>query len=113
MAEPTVCAPACVSNDPVALPAYGPGDYNPSEPGAAASAQRLAGAGVVTVPAGARAINVVVIAGTPTLSIDGAVAVTLPTGSNLSWNAEIGETLSSEFVFTGVLGTDFLVTTTA
>ncbi|MGJ3558839.1 hypothetical protein ACR6C2_07620 [Streptomyces sp. INA 01156] len=77
--------------------------------------QRQTGAGTVTIAAGARSVTLVVYAGAPTVAIGGGAAVTLAPGtSDLErgprWRRR--ETLQDEFVFTGVAGSDLLVTST-
>ncbi|MDQ0962054.1 hypothetical protein QFZ66_005932 [Streptomyces sp. B4I13] len=78
--------------------------------------QRQAGVGTVTIAAGARSVTVVVYAGSPTLAIGGGTAVTLDPGTSLTWGVErggdAGESLQDAFVFTGVAGSNFLVTST-
>ncbi|WP_411092320.1 hypothetical protein [Streptomyces sp. 049-1] len=78
--------------------------------------QRQTGAGTVTIAAGARSVTLVVYAGAPTVAIGGGTAVTLAAGTSLTWSVDrggdAGEQLQDAFVFTGVAGADFLVTTT-
>ncbi|MGY3199711.1 hypothetical protein [Streptomyces sp. TE5632] len=78
--------------------------------------QRQTGAGTVTIAAGARSVTLVVYAGSPTVAIGGGAAVTLAPGTSLTWSVDrggdAGETLQDEFVFTGVAGSDFLVSST-
>lgn len=78
--------------------------------------QRQTGAGTVTVPAGARSVTLVVYTGNPTVTIGGAAAVTVGPGTALTWGVErggeAGESLQDAFVFTGIAGSDFLVSTT-
>ncbi|MER6557884.1 hypothetical protein ABT300_08975 [Streptomyces sp. NPDC001027] len=78
--------------------------------------QRQAGAGNVTIPVGARSVTVVVYAGNPTLAIGGGTAATLDPGTSLTWGVDrggkVGESLQDAFVFTGVAGSNFLVTST-
>ncbi|MEU1852933.1 hypothetical protein ABZ499_27620 [Streptomyces sp. NPDC019990] len=78
--------------------------------------QRQTGVGTVTIPAGARSITLVVYAGSPTLAIGGGTAVAVAAGTSLTWGVdrggESGEQLQDAFVFTGVAGSDFLVSTT-
>lgn len=74
------------------------------------------GAGIQTILAGARSITVQVITGSPTLRIGVNPIVTLKAGMTLSWGVDmggpIGETLLEDFVFTGIVGSDFYLTTT-
>ena len=78
-----------------------------------ATLQRQTGAGTVTITAGARSVTVVVYTGSPTIAIGGGAAVTVEAGTSLTWGVnrggDAGETLQDEFVFTGVTGSDFLV----
>src|SRR5690606_11670586 len=78
--------------------------------------ERVTGAGSVTIAEGARSVTVVVYAGAPTVAIGGGTAVALPAGTSLSWGVNQGgapgEMLQDEFVFTGLAGHDFLVTST-
>lgn len=78
--------------------------------------ERVTGAGSVTIADGARSVTVVVYAGAPTVAIGGGTAVALPAGTSLSWGVNQGgapgEMLQDEFVFTGLAGHDFLVTST-
>ncbi|MDI9829688.1 hypothetical protein [Streptomyces sp. KAU_LT] len=78
--------------------------------------QRQTGAGNVTIAAGARSVTLVVYAGSPTLAIGGGAAVTVAAGTSLTWGVDrggdAGESLQDAFVFTGVAGSDFLVTST-
>lgn len=78
--------------------------------------QRQAGAGIVTIPAGARSVTVVVFTGSPTVAIGGGTAVALPAGTALTWSVDqggdTGESLQDAFVFTGIAGQDFIVTST-
>ncbi|MDX2917301.1 hypothetical protein [Streptomyces sp. NE06-03C] len=81
-----------------------------------ATIQRQTGAGNVTVVAGARSVTLIVYAGSPTVAIGGSTPVTLAAGTSLSWSVDhggdSGEELQDGFVFGGVVGSDFLVTTT-
>ncbi|CAL9537927.1 hypothetical protein [Streptomyces sp. enrichment culture] len=78
--------------------------------------QRQTDAGTVTIAAGARSVTLVVYAGTPTVAIGGGAAVTLAAGTSLTWSVDrggdAGEQLQDEFVFTGIAGSDFLVSST-
>lgn len=78
--------------------------------------QRQTDAGTVTIPAGARSITLIVYAGSPTVAIGGGAAVTVDAGTSLSWGVDrggaAGEQLQDEFAFTGIAGSDFLVTST-
>ncbi|PWI15955.1 hypothetical protein DI272_18645 [Streptomyces sp. Act143] len=78
--------------------------------------QRQTGAGNITIPAGARSVTLVVYAGSPTVAIGGGTAVTVAAGTSLTWGVDrggdAGESLQDAFVFTGVAGSDFLVTST-
>ncbi|MFZ4160435.1 hypothetical protein ACOZDE_18690 [Streptomyces griseoincarnatus] len=78
--------------------------------------QRQTGAGAVTIPAGARSVTLVVYAGSPTVAIGGGAAVTLAAGTSLTWGVDrggdAGEQLQDAFDFTGVAGSDFVVTST-
>ncbi|MFD8509712.1 hypothetical protein ACFV27_01000 [Streptomyces antimycoticus] len=78
--------------------------------------QRQTGAGTVTISAGARSVTVVVYAGSPTISIGGGAAVTVAAGTSLTWSVDRGgdggEQMQDAFVFTGVVGSDFLVSST-
>jgi hypothetical protein len=78
--------------------------------------QRQTGAGTVTIAAGARSITLVVYAGSPTVAIGGGAPVAVAQGTSLTWGVDgggdAGEHLQDAFVFTGVAGSDFLVTST-
>ncbi|MFF2940177.1 hypothetical protein ACFVSQ_10075 [Streptomyces niveus] len=78
--------------------------------------QRQTGAGNVTIAAGARSVTLVVYAGSPTLAIGGAAPVTVTAGTSLTWGVDRGgdngEQLQDAFVFAGVAGSDFLVSST-
>ncbi|MEU6594251.1 hypothetical protein ABZ923_34450 [Streptomyces sp. NPDC046881] len=78
--------------------------------------QRQTGAGTVTIAAGARSVTLVVYAGSPTVAIGGGSAVTVAAGTALTWGVDrggdAGESLQDAYVFTGVSGSDFLVTST-
>ncbi|BBA98358.1 hypothetical protein RVR_4509 [Actinacidiphila reveromycinica] len=80
------------------------------------TAQRQTGAGAVTIAAGARSVTLVVYAGAPTVAIGGGTAVTLAAGTSLSWGVDRGgpggEQLQDQFVFTGVAGSDFVISST-
>ncbi|PWI06528.1 hypothetical protein DIZ27_32830 [Streptomyces sp. NWU339] len=78
--------------------------------------QRQTGTGTVTIEAGARSVTLVVYAGEPTVTIGDGPAVPLAPGTSLTWSVDrggpTGEQLQDAFVFTGVTGSDFLVTST-
>ncbi|WP_381792994.1 hypothetical protein [Streptomyces niveus] len=78
--------------------------------------QRQTGAGNVTIAAGARSVTLVVYAGSPTLAIGAAAPVTVTAGTSLTWGVDrggdTGEQLQDAFVFVGVAGSDFLVSST-
>ncbi|MFC4060246.1 hypothetical protein ACFOWE_18230 [Planomonospora corallina] len=78
--------------------------------------QRQAGAGTVTVPAGARSVTLVVLTGTAVVAIGGGAAVPVPAGTSLTWGVDrggdAGESLQDAYAFTGVAGSDFLVSST-
>lgn len=78
--------------------------------------QRQTGAGNVTIAAGARSVTIAVYAGAPTVAIGGGAAVPLAAGTSLTWGVDrggpAGEQLQDEFVFAGVAGSDFVVTST-
>lgn len=80
------------------------------------SLQRQVGVGVVNVPLGARSVEVVVVTGNPTVSIGAGGAVILPAGMRLKWSVDeggtAGDTFTAPYTFTGVAGSDFIVTTT-
>lgn len=88
----------------------------PANPEIGSTVQRQTGAGTVTVAAGARSVTVVVYAGAPTVAIGAGVPVALSVGTSLTWSVDrggaAGETLLDAFVFTGVAGSDLLITTT-
>lgn len=77
---------------------------------ATSTVARQQGAGVQNVAVGAKALSVVVVSGTMTVTIGATAPVTLPAGASLSWADDSG--LADAFVLTGVAGSDFLVTTT-
>lgn len=95
----TVCAPEAAAN-----------------PEVGSTAQRQTGAGTVTVPAGARSVTLLVLAGTASVAIGGGAAAVFPAGASATWSVDrggqAGEQLGDEFVFTGVAGSDFAVLTT-
>ena len=75
--------------------------------------ERLIGVGTITIAAGARSVDVIVKAGSPTVQIGAGAAVTLEQNFAHVWSADgKKETLSDSFVFTGVAGSDFWVSTT-
>jgi hypothetical protein len=78
--------------------------------------QRQTDVGTVTIPAGARSVTFVAYAGSPTIAIGGGTAVTVTAGTSLTWSVdqggEGGEQLQDSFVFTGMAGSDFLVSST-
>lgn len=88
----------------------------PANPQIGSTIQRQTGAGNVAISAGARSVTLVVYAGSPTVAIGAAAAVTVAAGTSLTWSVdhggEAGEQLLDAFTFTGVAGSDFLVTTT-
>jgi hypothetical protein len=88
----------------------------PANPQIGSTLQRQTGTGTVTVAAGARSVTLVVYAGSPTVAIGSAAAVTLEPGTSLTWSVdrggETGEQLLDAFAFTGVAGSDFLVSST-
>lgn len=85
-------------------------------PEIASTAHRQTGAGAVTIPAGARSVTLMVLAGAPTVEIGGAAAVAFPAGTSGTWSVDrggdAGEQLADEFVFTGAEQDDFIVLTT-
>ncbi|MFB8347918.1 hypothetical protein [Streptomyces niveus] len=87
-----------------------------ANPAVGSTIQRQTGAGIVTIPAGARSVTVNVYAGAPTVAIGAGTAVALPAGTSLTWavdrGGDAGETLEDGFVFTGAAGHDFIVTST-
>jgi hypothetical protein len=88
----------------------------PANPALDGTLQRQTGAGTVTVAAGARSVTLVVYAGSATVAIGGGVPVPVAAGTSLTWGVDrggpAGERLQDEFVFTGVAGSDFLVSST-
>jgi hypothetical protein len=88
----------------------------PANPTLDGTIQRQTGVGAVTIPAGARSVTLVVYTGNPTVAVGGGAAVTVAAGTSLTWGVdrggEAGETLQDAYVFTGVAGSDFLVTST-
>ncbi len=78
--------------------------------------ERLPGAGTITIAAGARSVTLVVYTGNPTVAIGGGSSVAVAPGTSLTWGVDrggdAGETLQDDYVFTGVAGSDFLVTST-
>ncbi|MDX2643487.1 hypothetical protein PV341_07840 [Streptomyces sp. PA03-1a] len=91
-------------------------DPAPPNPLIDSTIQRQTGAGTVTIAAGARSVTLLVYAGAPTVSIGGGTAVAVPQGTTLTWSVDnggdTGEQLQDAFVFTGIAGQDFLVTST-
>lgn len=74
--------------------------------------ERLVGAGTITIPTNARSITVTVNAGTPTVQIGSSAAIGLVKNLSLTWGTDgSNEDLSDQFVFTGIAGSDFYVTT--
>lgn len=92
------------------------GSVSASRPDVDGTLQRQSGAGTVTIPAGARSVTLVVVAGTASVAIGGGAPVTVPTGTSLTWGVDrggdTGETLQDAYAFTGVAGSDFLVSST-
>ncbi|MGX1301335.1 hypothetical protein RKD35_002823 [Streptomyces albogriseolus] len=88
----------------------------PANPQLDGTLQRQTGAGTVTIPAGARSVTLVVLAGTAAVAIGGGAPVTVPVGTSLTWGVDrggdTGETLQDAYAFTGVAGSDFLVSST-
>jgi hypothetical protein len=88
----------------------------PANPVLDGTLQRQAGAGTITVPAGARSVTLVVVAGTAAVAIGGGAPVTVPQGTSLTWGVDrggdAGEALQDAYAFTGVAGSDLLVTST-
>jgi hypothetical protein len=88
----------------------------PASPQLDGTLQRQTGAGTVTIPAGARSVTLVVVAGTASVAIGGGAAVTVPQGTSLTWGVDrggdAGESLQDAYAFTGVAGSDLLVTST-
>ncbi|MGA5202803.1 hypothetical protein [Streptomyces variegatus] len=78
--------------------------------------QRQTGAGTITVPAGARSVTLVVVTGTASVAIGGGAPVTVPQGTSLTWGVDrggdTGESLQDAYAFTGVAGSDLLITST-
>lgn len=74
--------------------------------------QRQTGAGTVTVATGARSVSVNVLTGPVTVNL-GQGVTTLPTGTVFTWAVDgPGEMLNDSFSFTGVAGSDFVITST-
>lgn len=77
---------------------------------------RQTGVGTQTIAAGARSVTVTVVSGTPTLSISGAGAINLVAGLTQTWSVDngglAGESLQDSFVFAGIAGSDFFVSST-
>lgn len=88
----------------------------PANPVIDGTVQRQPGVGTITIPAGARSITLVVYTGNPTVAIGGGAAVAVGPGTSLTWGVDqggdTGESLQDAYAFTGVAGSDFLVTTT-
>ncbi|WP_328427913.1 hypothetical protein [Streptomyces sp. NBC_00443] len=88
----------------------------PANPVLDGTLQRQTGAGTVTVPAGARSVTLVVVTGTAAVAIGGGSPVTVPAGTSLSWGVDrggdAGESLQDAYAFTGVAGSDLLITST-
>ncbi|MEC3994992.1 hypothetical protein VSR01_16225 [Actinacidiphila sp. DG2A-62] len=88
----------------------------PTAPLIDSTLQRQTGAGNVTIPAGARSVTLVVYGGSPTVAIGAGAAVAVVAGTSLTWGVDTGgksgESLQDAFVFTGVAGSDFLVSST-
>lgn len=75
--------------------------------------QRQTGVGAIVIPAGAQSITVTVAAGNPTVTVNGDPAVTLLPGMVMTWGVVAsGQQLLNAHTFTGVVGSDFYVTTT-
>jgi hypothetical protein len=78
--------------------------------------QRQTGAGTVTIPAGARSVTLVVLTGTAAVAIGAGAPVTVPAGTSLTWGVDrggdTGESLQDAYAFTGVAGSDFLLSST-
>ena len=74
---------------------------------------RLTGAGSINIPANASSVTITVIAGVPTVQIAAGPIVALVQGMSLTWAVDAeDEDLLDAFTFTGVLGDDFIVTST-
>lgn len=88
----------------------------PANPEIDGTIQRQTGAGTVTIAAGARSVTLVVYTGSPTVAIGGGAPVAVGPGTSLTWGVDrggpAGETLQDAYAFTGVAGSDFLVTST-
>lgn len=91
-------------------------DPTPPNPLIDSTIQRQTGVGTVTIAAGARSVTLLVYVGAPTVAIGGGTAVAVPQGTTLTWSVDnggdTGEQLQDAFVFTGIAGQDFLVTST-
>jgi hypothetical protein len=81
-----------------------------------ATLQPQTGVGAVNIAAGARSVTLIVYTGNPTVAIGGGAPVTVKAGTSLTWGVDrggdTGESLQDAFVFTGVAGSDFLVSST-
>lgn len=90
-----------------------PVTFTPASNAIDSSLNRQTGAGAIVIPAGARSITVVVVLGNPTVTIDADPAIILVPGLTLTWGVDDrDETLLNSHTFTGVVGSDFYVTTT-
>lgn len=77
-----------------------------------ATVQRQTGAGTVTIATGARSVTLIVLTGPVTVNLGQGVQ-TIPTGVTLTWSVDgPGEALAEALAFTGVAGSDFIVTST-
>lgn len=73
---------------------------------------RVIGVDVLTISPNARSVTVAVNAGNPTVQVGSNTAVSLVPGLSFTWGTDDrDEDLADEFVFTGIAGSDFFVTT--
>lgn len=74
---------------------------------------RLTGAGSINIAANASSVTITVISGVPTVQIAAGPIIALVQGMSLTWAVDAeDEDLLDAFTFTGVLGDDFIVTST-
>lgn len=75
--------------------------------------QRQTGAGNIVIATKPRSVTLVVLAGTVSLNLGTSLAQSIPAGVTLTWAVDgPGESLVDTFTFTGVAGSDFIVTST-
>lgn len=81
---------------------------------AASTIQRQTGAGAIAIPAGAKSVTFISLAGAPTIQVGAGTPVAVPAGATLTWSVDDrNQTLTDTFTGTGIGGDDFIIITTA